>query len=320
VSTPVREIRWDGYADGAVRLVPGNPYASSSPTSPSSASSTSSGSGNDDNCFVADCVVVTVPLPMIRDGRLAFSPPLPPAKAAAAKAVGCGPAAKLLLRFRKSPAPLKCHGVICADCVVPEFWFRTLPPDNDHDEETYLATGFCMGSFAEVVCAMGREAAVAAAVAQLDEMFHNRGYDEWSWSSKSPYSPNHASNEGAPETSASANLIAGELHNWASEPFIHLGYTHPVVGAGAAPFSELAKPLPNGRVMFAGEAYTSCGSSSGGSSSNGGGSGDANPGQANMTIHSALDAGVRAAAEAAAFLEDREHRKLQGGGRSRARL
>ena len=97
--------------------------------------------------------------------------------------------------------------------------------------------------------------------------------------------------DGSPQTSAAANLIQGELHDWATEPFIHLGYTHPVVSQhhdddAVAPFRELAKPLPNGRVMFAGEAYT------------GGG------GEANMTVHSALDAGVRAAGEAAAYLRD----------------
>ena len=143
-----------------------------------------------------------------------------------------------------------------------------------------------MGPFAEVVCSMGREAAVSAAVAQLDEMFHNRG-DELSASGE----------DGSQRTSAAANLINGELHDWAMEPFIHLGYTHPLAGAGAAPFAELAKPLPNGRVLFAGEAYI------------------AEKGAANMTVHSALDAGVRAANEAAGFLRDIDQKNSAVPGR-----
>ena len=73
-----------------------------------------------------------------------------------------------------------------------------------------------------------------------------------------------------------------------------------LVGAEGA-YAELAKPLPNGRVLFAGEAYTSCTSTS-------------------MTVHAALNSGVRAASEAASFLP--KLAKGGGGGREapRARL
>lgn len=77
----------------------------------------------------------------------------------------------------------------------------------------------------------------AGALAQLEEMF--------------------------PGCGARDCFVHGELHEWRNEPYIRCGYTHPRVpslDASTPPdlasfraFAELAKPLPNGRVMFAGE-------------------------------------------------------------------
>jgi hypothetical protein len=38
-----------------------------------------------------------------------------------------GVAVKVLLRFSERVAPEKCHGMICSEETVPEFWFRDLP-------------------------------------------------------------------------------------------------------------------------------------------------------------------------------------------------
>ena len=78
----------------------------------SRASSGQASSGDVDGRTVkADCVVVTVPIPVLRDGLLSFSPALPDTKRRAAQSVGAGPAVKLLLRFRERVAPELCHGM-----------------------------------------------------------------------------------------------------------------------------------------------------------------------------------------------------------------
>ena len=115
-------------------------------------------------------------------------------------------------------------------------------------------------------------------MAQLDEMF-----------------------QGSSSAPASEHLVKGVVHDWAAEPYARLGYTHAVVGGeGERDFRTLAAPLPNGRVLFAGEAYCSAG--------------------ANMTVHSALDAGHRAAGEVVAFLSDKAARRHPGSPAAPSRL
>lgn len=202
----------------------------------------------------ADCVVVTVPLPVLKNSEyLSFSPPLPREKQVAAKKIGIGIAVKLLLRFKsRGNVPDNLHGIICADCFVPEMWFR-MTANGD-----MLMTCFMMDNYARHASSLGEESALAMALSQIDEIFPG-------------------------DTPTSRHFIQGELHDWGSVPYVHVGYTHCVVGEDESVYRELAKPLPNGRVMFAGEAYVSEGAS--------------------MTVHSALDAGFRAAGEAASFLK-----------------
>jgi monoamine oxidase len=175
----------------------------------------------------------------------------------AAGLVGIGVALKLLLHFDTRVVPGKLHGVVCADTPFPEFWFRDLPPTAAEAAAvkglSSLAVGYLMGPFGEKAREIGQEAAVAAALAQIDEMFPD-----------GPKAPQH--------------LIKEVLHDWAAEPWIQMAYTHCEVGHSEQMFRELAKPLPNGRVMFAGEAYCSEG--------------------ANMSVHCAFEAGHRAAREA----------------------
>jgi len=225
----------------------------------------------------AEVVVVTVPLPLLRGNVLPrFSPPLPPAKVAAAFKVEAGVAAKLLLLFEGlfPPWPANLHGAVCADCAVPEFWFRTVSgPEGSAPQ--HLCTGFLMGRFRDEAVARGKAATVRLACAQLDDMFGLGG---------------GLGGGGGAKPSCSAALAKSALHDWGAEPFARCGYTHcpSLNGACEADFRILAAAVPvagGGALLFAGEGYISAG--------------------ANMTVHSALDAGHRAAGEAAAVLAAR---------------
>jgi len=50
----------------------------------------------DDETFTADCVLVTLPLAILRQNTVAFSPPLPPSKLQAIKNLGVGVMEKVL--------------------------------------------------------------------------------------------------------------------------------------------------------------------------------------------------------------------------------
>jgi len=69
-------------------------------------------------------VVVTVPLPVLRDGDIRFSPPLSAAKVAAAQSMSFANGVKIVLKFSRPAWPANCHGVVCADSLIPEMWMN----------------------------------------------------------------------------------------------------------------------------------------------------------------------------------------------------
>ena len=220
-----------------------------------------------DDGRVLECtkVVLALPVPVVRDGDIAFDPPLPARKLAAAAKIGCRrDAVKMHLRFSKRVYPALCHGIICADAAVPEFWFRPLATADGAVE--YLVTAFATAGFAERLLAEGRDDALDRAVRQLDTMF--RGTDA--------------------EAAASACYLGGSVFNWGDEPRVRCGYTYPAKGQGDA-FAVLAEPVGD-VLFFAGEA--TCGIGPGQTCAENGAS-------TTQTMHAAMASGVRAADEAA---------------------
>ena len=69
--------------------------------------------------------IVAVPLPVLKDGDIAFSPPLSDAKRAAAESMSFANGAKIVLKFSACPWPQECHGVVCADSLIPEMWMNS---------------------------------------------------------------------------------------------------------------------------------------------------------------------------------------------------
>jgi len=204
---------------------------------------------------------MAVPLPVLRDGDIAFEPAdalCPPAKRAAARRVGITRGCKVLLRFRSDggageppPWPHDCAGMICGGCLVPEFWFR----ESIGDAKAHVAVGFATGAYADALAALGEAGAVAAARTQLADMF----------------GPAHA-------RALASTFEAGMFHDWAAEPFIRGAYSFPLKGCTEADWRALAAPSGdggNGVVAWCGE-HTAW---------PGGG----------MTMHVAIDTGRRAA-------------------------
>ncbi len=70
-------------------------------------------------------VVVCVPLPVLKDEDIKFSPPLSAAKVAAAKSMSFANGVKIVLKFNRAAWPANCHGTVCADSLIPEMWMNS---------------------------------------------------------------------------------------------------------------------------------------------------------------------------------------------------
>lgn len=75
--------------------------------------------------YMAHRVVVSVPLPVLRDGDIKFEPALSASKVAAAQSMSFANGVKVGLKFSRRAWPANCHGVVCADTLFPEMWMNS---------------------------------------------------------------------------------------------------------------------------------------------------------------------------------------------------
>ncbi len=76
----------------------------------------------------ASRVVVSVPVPVLKDGDIRFTPLLPLPKTHAFATVCMAGAVKVVLKFVRPFWPADCHGVICGHSLAPEFWMSGSEP------------------------------------------------------------------------------------------------------------------------------------------------------------------------------------------------
>jgi hypothetical protein len=79
----------------------------------------------DGRVYRAHRVLITVPLPILKAGEIAFQPPLPQAKVDAVQSMSIANGVKIVLKFGRRPWPRNCHGVVCADSLIPEMWMNS---------------------------------------------------------------------------------------------------------------------------------------------------------------------------------------------------
>ncbi|CAM9352490.1 unnamed protein product [Scytosiphon promiscuus] len=118
-------------------------------------------------------VVSALPLSVLQDGDVEFSPALPAAKLTAFQRMGMCSVVKVILKFDRPVLPPLLHGCICSESFIPEFWFRHMPnlPEGGY---TMLAVGYTAGPPADVASALTEEQALKKALDQLDDMFRGR--------------------------------------------------------------------------------------------------------------------------------------------------
>lgn len=181
----------------------------------------------------AEQALFTAPLPVLRDGDVRFTPPLPAAQLAAARGIGCGPTLKIFLRFKQRLWPARRTSLtILGAPRAPELW--TAGARAAGLREDAVLTALLSGSAAEAFLALGR-GALPALLADLDQAL----------------APLHGGR-------ASRALVDHHIQDWSAAPFTRCGYSYPT--PGSAPLRhELARPLrvpgeARPRVAFAGEA------------------------------------------------------------------
>eukprot|EP01088_Endostelium_zonatum_P014865 TRINITY_DN3411_c0_g1_i1.p1 TRINITY_DN3411_c0_g1~~TRINITY_DN3411_c0_g1_i1.p1 ORF type:complete len:460 (-),score=97.15 TRINITY_DN3411_c0_g1_i1:81-1460(-) len=186
--------------------------------------------------IIAKQVIITVSIPILKDGDLSFSPPLPLPKQRALRRLGFGNALKVFLKFSARFWPIDCYDIVCAEdnAFVPEYWFEEIF-DEKTNKKFYLATAFAAGKNADQIAASGSEEEIIQYCLQhLNRLFQGR-----SWTKP-----------------ASDKFISGMVFNWAKEEFVKGGYSYPAVnreGCNIEDIRMVARPL-QGKVFFAGEA------------------------------------------------------------------
>ncbi len=173
------------------------------------------------NKFAFDKVIITVPLPILQNNILQFTPSLPATKTIALTKIGMGAGMKVVLQFTKAFWTAN-TGSVFGTGTIPEYWVSS----TGRSSNTFVLTAFVNGTRAETLASRGTTI-ISSLVTELDGIF-GRGV-------------------------ASGVLKNGFVIDWAKEPYIRGSYSYPIVGGGASYRQDLSQPVSR-KLYFSGEA------------------------------------------------------------------
>ncbi|MFT4601988.1 MAG: monoamine oxidase [Arenicella sp.] len=167
--------------------------------------------------YVCDKVIVTVPLPILQDGDITFSPALSTEKTEAFSKIGMDAGMKVFLKFSsKFYDGNIAGGALCAA-------YADESEGKNGNDNVLLA--FVMGEQAQVLTDLGSDEAIASALlVELDLMYDGQ---------------------------ASSNFTEAHIEDWTSNPFVRGAYSYSKVGIGDAR-SKAASSVQD-KIFFAGE-------------------------------------------------------------------
>lgn len=231
---------------------------------------------------MAEYAILTVPVSILQQGTVTFTPPLPQPKLRAIKSIGMSSCVKVVLAFSERFWPEDLFDVVCTDCFLPEFWITQYPPALDKANCSTLGkftvVGFLAGELALAASKLPQAEIINRSLLQLDRIFGNQLTSFVESHSAFPPKRTSLSANGAiiadgklqniltpddlPKFShsleqaklrpATSSFQGGCVFDWEKETYARGGYTYPSIHAHGAR-AILAKPLL-GRVFFAGEA------------------------------------------------------------------
>ncbi|EIE19221.1 amine oxidase [Coccomyxa subellipsoidea C-169] len=221
-------------------------------------------------------VIVTVPIMMLQQERIIFSPPLPAEKTAAISRIKMSNAVKVIFAFSWPFWPTGFFDVVCTDSFMPEFWVTEYPATSSDPATAGLCcmVGFVAGARAEEISHLSQTAVITRSLAQLDHIFGKR-------SQNSPGNPRNmgllvlmASRRGdfgnvslifrfiakqgpiqasSRKHPATAAFVRAHVEDWSRSPYIGGAYSYPSLGARPGDRESLAASLGD-TLFFAGEA------------------------------------------------------------------
>ena len=172
--------------------------------------------------YFADRVLITIPLPMLKNNSIEFQPMLPTEKLLAIQSIEMGTGIKIILKFTSpfwDPSTLSIIGA----SVVPEYWVTNA---NKTSNGFYL-TAFIMGESADYIATLAENDAIQELLSELSTLYPNSNVQ---------------------------SLYSGEFlyKNWANEPYIGGAYSFPSINS-AGQREKLAAAVSK-KLFFAGEA------------------------------------------------------------------
>ena len=173
---------------------------------------------NDGNNYEADKVIITVAIPILKDGDITFEPALSNEKTEAFSKIGMGQGAKVFLKFNNRFY----NGSILSGINGSKF---VDAPYGKNSSDNVLLTSY-FGERAEYFNTKTESEIVSELLAELDIMFNGAA------------------------TQSYQDVI---IQNWGKEPFIRGAYSYQTVGIGNA--REVASSPVGGKLFFAGEAF-----------------------------------------------------------------
>ena len=176
--------------------------------------------------YTADKVIITVPITILQQNIIAFTPSLPANKVDAINRIGMGAGMKINLKF-STPFWNSNLGSLYASGLVPEYWAPGLGKSNENN----ILTAFIMGLNAEILSAQGTNA-ITTTLQDLDSIYGN----------------NVATNQ----------YLDSYIQDWSKEPFIKGAYSFPKEATNEIRIT-LAEPIED-KIFFAGEAANTEGS------------------------------------------------------------
>lgn len=179
----------------------------------------------DGSSFITDKVIVTVPIPILQENTISFTPLLSFVKSTAINALQMGAGMKLILKFSN-----RFWGDEIQDMTMDGYTTFIWDPGRDKTGATdAVLICFIMGENAEYMSSLGA-GAVDVALAELDALF-----------------------DGA----ATTNYLDNFISDWGKHPFIKGAYSFPALNTYTTETDttriDLALPI-DCKIFFAGEA------------------------------------------------------------------
>ena len=177
----------------------------------------------DNGEFTANKVLITVPVSILKNEQITFSPALPVNKQLALQKTGMASALKVVLKFNRNFWGQDVKYIYGGD-VVPAY----LNAGIKTSKSNRVLTVEVYGEDADKLTSMGDEQMLAAMIEELDLLFDG-------------------------QASANNALIDWSKYDWGADEFIQGGFSYPLVGGSTADRVALSESV-NKRLYFAGEA------------------------------------------------------------------